>query len=155
MVVVLPEPLTPTTRMMCGRGKAVISSGFGDGGEYAFDLVGHDAADFAFGRAAFEFGVGKPIADAAAVAGPRSEAISASSTSSSDCGVERGRGDHGRQIFGDPLGGLLEPAEQPFAPSCSCGFGDQARAVAAGQADERSVLGVTGAVRRALAKSGR
>ncbi len=27
MVVVLPEPLTPTTRMTCGRGKATISSG--------------------------------------------------------------------------------------------------------------------------------
>ena len=44
MVVVLPEPLTPMTRMTCGRGKAVDFERLGDRSEDFLDLFGEDGA---------------------------------------------------------------------------------------------------------------
>ncbi len=44
MVVVLPDPLTPITRITCGRGKAVDFQRLGDGREDLLDLLGKDRA---------------------------------------------------------------------------------------------------------------
>ena len=46
MVVVLPEPLTPTTRMTNGRFVGSITSGRATGVERALDLGGEDPLDF-------------------------------------------------------------------------------------------------------------
>jgi hypothetical protein len=80
MVVVLPLPLTPITRITCGRGKAVISSGLATGRRIA-----------AISSATASFNSRSVIASPkrfsaslarmrAAALGPRSDRISASST---------------------------------------------------------------------------
>ncbi len=46
MVVVLPEPLTPTTRMTNGFFAASMASGCATGGEHLLDFRGHHGLDF-------------------------------------------------------------------------------------------------------------
>ena len=46
MVVVLPVPLTPTTRMTCGLCDRSSSSGSATGRQHLLDLCGHDGAHF-------------------------------------------------------------------------------------------------------------
>ena len=84
MVVVLPEPLTPTTRITCGRGKASISSGSATGARIFSSSSATTVAHRRLGeRRARTSRSASRARTLAAVAGPRSEAISASSISSS------------------------------------------------------------------------
>ena len=107
MVVVLPEPLTPMTRMTCGRGKPQISSGLATGARIfsisSARMVRRPRSSSCSKRRAAM--ASRMRCDAS---GPRSEAISASSISSSVDGVERLLGDQAGEIVADPLGGLLE-----------------------------------------------
>ena len=59
-----PMPLTPMTRITCGRGNASISSGLRDLGERALDLLGDDQADAQLLHVALEAAFGQPRADA-------------------------------------------------------------------------------------------
>ena len=82
MVVVLPEPLTPITRMTCGRGKPQMSSGLATGARIA------SISSARMVRSPRSSSCSKRLAAMASrmrfdASGPRSEAISASSMSSS------------------------------------------------------------------------
>ena len=88
MVVVLPEPLTPITRMTCGRGKPQTSSGLATGARIA------SISSARMVRRPRSSSCSKRRAAMASrirfdASGPRSEAISASSMSSRVGGVER------------------------------------------------------------------
>ena len=50
MVVVLPVPLTPTTRMTCGLWRKIELQRLGDGGQHLGDLGRHDAGDLLAGH---------------------------------------------------------------------------------------------------------
>ena len=63
MVVVLPEPLTPTTRITCGRGKASISSGSATGRRIFSSSSATTSRTAASLSAALELLVGQPRAD--------------------------------------------------------------------------------------------
>ena len=118
MVVVLPEPLTPITRMTCGRGKPQTSSGLATG-----------ARIFSISSARM---VRRPRSSScskrrAAIAsrmrfdasGPRSEAISASSISSRVACRAPALGRRPDEILAEPVRGFLEAACQAFEPTHS------------------------------------
>jgi hypothetical protein len=113
-----------------GAGKTEHFQRLGDGREDRFDFLGKDGAKAALIEL-FEPARGNRLADAAA-SGPRSEAIRASSMSSS-VEYRARRGWSGREIAGDLVGGLGKPAGRrssqltPKPPSVD--------AVAAGDAD--------------------
>ena len=116
MVVVLPEPLTPTTRITCGRGKASISSGTATGARIfssssatisrtAYSVrprsnrsLGEPGADLRRGRRA-EVGGDQRLLDLV-------ERLL----------VERGLGEQAGEIVAEPVRGLAEARLQPVEP---------------------------------------
>ena len=83
MVVVLPEPLTPTTRITCGRGKASISSGSATGARIFSSSCATTARTASSLRPRSNRSAASRARTLAAVRGPRSEATNASSIPSS------------------------------------------------------------------------
>ena len=79
MVVVLPDPLTPMTRMTCGRGKASISSGWATGASTAAISSANIARNAASSNGLSKRPAASRSRIRAAIAGPRSAVISASS----------------------------------------------------------------------------
>ena len=87
MVVVLPEPLTPATRMTNGR--AVISSGLATGDEHLLDLAGEHRLHLVRRDAFLEAAFAQHLRQCARrIRAPRSARINSLSSSSIVVGVE-------------------------------------------------------------------
>ena len=116
MVVVLPEPLTPTTRITCGRGKASISSGSATGREDLLQLLRDHRADRLLAEAALEPLAGEPGAHLGR--GPRAEV--GGDQRLLDLVerrlVQRGLGDQAGEIVAEPVGGLAEAEPHALVP---------------------------------------
>ena len=123
MVVVLPDPLTPITRITCGRGKASISSGLATVRERLLDLLGDDQADAELLHVALETALGQARADAR---GGRGAEIGRDQRFLDlvERRVVEPRGAEPGEIADQPVGGALEAAEQRCRARrewCSCG----------------------------------
>ena len=116
MVVVLPEPLTPITRITCGRGKPQTSSGLATGARiFSISSARIERRPRSSSRSNFWRAMASRMRCEAS--GPRSDAISASSMSSSVDGVERGAAGQAGEVVGDLLRSLREPAAQAVEPT--------------------------------------
>ena len=118
MVVVLPEPLTPATRMM--KGRAVISSGLATGAEHLLDLASQHGLDFLRRDRLLETALAEGRGDALGHLRPqigadqfvfqflhRGRVELALGNQIADGAAERGRG-------------ALQAAAQAFPPACLC-----------------------------------
>ena len=116
MVVVLPEPLTPTTRITCGRGKASISSGSATGAQDLLQLLGDDGAHRVLGQAPLEPLGGEPRADLGG--GGRAEIGGDQRLLDlvERLRVERRFGEQAREIVAEPVGRLAEAGAHALQP---------------------------------------
>ena len=128
MVVVLPEPLTPTTRITCGRGKASISSGSATGARIFSSSSATISRTACLAEAALEPLAGEPRADLGrgrrAEVGGDQRLLDLVERRL----VERGLGEQAGEIVAEPVRGLPE-AERACArtrASRSRGLSDQA-----------------------------
>ena len=150
MVVVLPEPLTPITRITCGRGKAPDFQRLGDRREDLLDLLGEDRAKPALVEL-LELAGGDRFADAvrrlrAEVGGDQRLLDVVEGR-----GVERGAAGEAGEIVGDLLGSLLETRREGGRAS-SCPDRRQMVAVAAGDPGE-AAFAAPGAARARAARN--
>ena len=157
-MVVLPEPLTPITRITCGRGKAPDFQRLGDRSEDLLDLLGEDRAKPALVEP-LEFLAGNRLADPVrrfrAEVGGDQRFLDVVERRR----VERGAAGQAGEIVGDPVGGLLEPAAQAVEPThaqtavsmivavrAMIRAGPHSPRVAPAKRDRREIVGVARAV---------
>ncbi len=130
MVVVLPDPLTPTTRITCGRREGVDLQRFGHGREDLGDLLGDNLADLRFSEPPLEPLARQPLAHLGG--GGRAEIGGDQRFFDlvERIVVQHRLGEQPGEVVAEPVGGLLEPAPQPIEPPPhrarrSQGFSDQ------------------------------
>ena len=116
MVVVLPEPLTPITRMTCGRGKPHTSKRLGDRSEDLFDLLGEDGTKAALVEG-LEFLAGNRLADALRRGGAEVGRDQRLLDIVEGGGVERLLVHKPGEILADLVRSLLEAGCQPVEPT--------------------------------------
>ena len=117
MVVVLPEPLTPATRMTKGLQAGSIASGIGDGNEDLLDLGGEDRLDLVGAHGLVVAALAHRGGDAGGGADAEIGADQHVFQLFQHAGIELALGDEIGDCGGDGGGGAGEAAAQPLPPA--------------------------------------
>ena len=115
-MVVLPEPLTPMTRITCGRGKPQTSSGLATGARI-FSISSARIERRPRSSRRSNFCAGNRFADSVRCFGAEIGGDQRLLDVVEGRSVERRAAGEAGQIVGDPVGGLLEPAAQAVEPA--------------------------------------